>query len=130
MNIMNLGTFKICTCLGIYQLDPAPFLTPAGLAWQPALKQTKIKLDLSTDINMLITVEKSNRGGTWHPIYQYVKANNKAQNKESSNLKHVDEDLLYGRAVLQKLPVNGFEWVENTSQFSKDFIKSYNEESD
>ena len=42
----------------------------------------------------------------------------------------MDEDLLYGRAVLQKLPVNGFEWVENTSQFSKDFIKSYNEESD
>ena len=64
MNIMNLGTFKICTCLEIYQLDPAPFLTPPGLAWQPALKQTKIKLDLSTDINMLITVEKSNRGGT------------------------------------------------------------------
>ena len=30
----------------------------------------------------------------------------------------------------QKLPVNYFEWIENTSQFNKDFIKSYNEESD
>ena len=30
----------------------------------------------------------------------------------------------------QKLPVNYFEWIENTSQFDKDFIKSYNEESD
>ena len=30
----------------------------------------------------------------------------------------------------QKLPVWGFKWVENTSQFSKDFIENYNEDSD
>ena len=30
----------------------------------------------------------------------------------------------------QKLPVNNFEWVKDTYQFSKDFIKKYNEESD
>ena len=30
----------------------------------------------------------------------------------------------------QKLPVNNFEWVKNTSQFSKDFIKNYREERD
>ena len=30
----------------------------------------------------------------------------------------------------QKLPVGGFEWVENTSQFNKDFIKIYNEDTD
>ena len=30
----------------------------------------------------------------------------------------------------QKLPVNGFEWVEDISEFDKSFIKSYNEESD
>ena len=29
-----------------------------------------------------------------------------------------------------KLPVNKFEWIEDTSQFNEDFIKSYNEESD
>ena len=29
----------------------------------------------------------------------------------------------------QKLPVNNFEWIKDTSQFNKDFIKSYNEES-
>ena len=31
---------------------------------------------------------------------------------------------------VQKLPVNNFEWVKDTSQFNKDFIKNYNEESD
>ena len=32
--------------------------------------------------------------------------------------------------LLQKLLVNDFEWVEDTSQFNEDFMKSYNEESD
>ena len=30
----------------------------------------------------------------------------------------------------QKLPINSFEWIKDTSQFNEDFIKSYNEESD
>ena len=30
----------------------------------------------------------------------------------------------------QKLPVNNFEWMKDTSQFNEDFIKNYNEESD
>ena len=29
----------------------------------------------------------------------------------------------------QKLPVNNFEWIKDTSQFNEDFIKNYNEES-
>ena len=37
---------------------------------------------------------------------------------------------IYGWAVSQKLPVNGFMWVEKTSHFNEDFIKSNNEESD
>ena len=28
-------------CLKIYELDPAKFLSPSGLAWQAALKKTK-----------------------------------------------------------------------------------------
>ena len=30
----------------------------------------------------------------------------------------------------QKVPVNNFEWIETTSQFNKDFIKIYNDQSD
>ena len=32
--------------------------------------------------------------------------------------------------MLQKLPVNNFEWIKDTSQFKEDFIKNYNGESD
>ena len=30
----------------------------------------------------------------------------------------------------QKLPLNGFKWVKNLSQFNKSFIRNYNENSD
>ena len=32
--------------------------------------------------------------------------------------------------MVQKLPVNNFEWIEDNSQFNEDFIKNYDEESD
>ena len=65
-------------CLGIYEFDPAEFLSAPGLAWQAALKKTKVKLDLLTDIDMLIMVEKGIRGVTLcHYIYWYAKTTNK-----------------------------------------------------
>ena len=84
---------------------------------------------------MLLMVEKGIRGGICNPIDRYVKANNKYmkdydKNKESSYLKYWDVNHLYGWAMSQKLPVNNFEWIEDTSSFNEDFIKSYNKESD
>ena len=122
-------------CLKIYELDPAKFLSAPGLAWQAALKKTKVKLDLLTDIDMLLMVEKGIRGGICHSIYRYAKANNKYmkdydKNKESSYLQYWDVNNLYGWAMSQKLPVNNFEWIKETSQFNEDFIKNYIEESD
>ena len=75
--------------LEIYELDPEKFLSAPGLAWKVTLKKTKVKLDLLTDIDMLLMVEKGIRGGICYPIYQYAKANNKCmkdhdKNKESS----------------------------------------------
>ena len=44
------------------------FFSAPGLAWQVALQKTKVKLDLLTDTNMLLVVEKSKRGGICHSI--------------------------------------------------------------
>ena len=84
---------------------------------------------------MLLMVEKCFRGGISQSIYWYAKANNKYmkdydKNKELLYLQYWNVNNLYARAMLQKLPVNNFEWVGNTSQFNEVFIKSYNEESD
>ena len=122
-------------CLKIYHLDPLKFLSAPGLAWQAALKKTEVKLELLTDIHMLLMIEKGIREGICHAIYQFAKANNKYmkdydKNKESSYLNYWDVNNLYGWAMSQKLPVNNFEWREDTSQFNEDFIKNYNEEID
>ena len=73
---------------------------------------------------MSLMVEKGVRGGICHTIHRYAKANNKYmkdydKNKESSYLKCWDVNNLYGWTMSQKLPVNKFEWIEDTSQFMK-----------
>ena len=118
--------------LEIYELDPAKFLSVPGLAWQAALKKTKVKLDLLTNIDMLLMIKKGIRGGIYHSIYRYAKASNKYikdydKNKELSYIQYWDVNYLYGAAMSQKLPVNNLEQIKDTSQFNEDFIKNYNE---
>ena len=122
------------TCLKVYELDPAYFLSLPGLAWQACLKKTNIKLELLTDYDMLLMVEEGIRGGICHSIHRHTKANNKCmknyeENKESSYIQYLNVNNLYGSAMCQKLPVNGFKWVD-TSEINEEFIKNYDENSD
>ena len=78
-------------------------------------------------------VEEGIRGGIYHSIHRPSKANNKYmknydENKESSYIQYLDTNNLYGWAMSQKLPVNGFKWVNN--EINEEFIKNYNENSD
>ena len=61
----------------VYELDLANFLSAPGLAWQACLKRTKVKLELLTDVDKLLMVEKGIRRGICHAIYRYAKASNK-----------------------------------------------------
>ena len=58
--------------LKICKLSPAKFLSAPGLASQVGLRKTKVKLNLLTDANMLLMVEKGVRGGICYSIYQYA----------------------------------------------------------
>ena len=122
-------------CLEIYELDPAHFLSALGLSWQACLKKRRVKLELLTDYDMLLMVEKGLRGGICQATHRYAKANNKYvtnydKSIESSYIAYLDAKNLYGWAMSQKLPINGFEWVKNLSKFNEDFIKEYDEDSD
>ena len=57
-------------CIEIHGLDPAHFLSAPGLAWQACSKKTKVKLELLTDIDMLLMVEKGIRGGIYQAIHR------------------------------------------------------------
>ena len=121
-------------CLNIYGLDPVYFVSAPGLAWQSCLKKTGVKLELLTDYDMVLMIEKSIRGGICQSSYRYAEANNKYmknynKNIESSFIEYLDANNLYGWAMSQKLPINGFKWVkqEELSNFKEDFIKNYDE---
>ena len=50
-------------CLKHYSLNPAHFYTSPGQAWQACLKKTGVKLELLTDLDMLLMFESGIRGG-------------------------------------------------------------------
>ena len=64
-------------CIKVYELDPAHFPSASELAWQTCLKKTQVKLELLTDVDMLLMVEKRIREVICHAIHRYAKANNK-----------------------------------------------------
>ena len=121
-------------CIEVYELDLANFLSAPGLAWQARLKKTELRLEFLTDVDMLLMAEKGIRGGICHPMHRYAEANNKYmenydENKELSYIQYLYANNLYGWAMSQKLPVDGFKWKENISKFNEDFIKNYDEDS-
>ena len=84
---------------------------------------------------MLLMVEEGIRSGICHSIQRYDKANNKYmknydENEKSSYIQYLDAKNLYGWAMFQKLPVNAFKWLEDTSEINEEFIKNYDENND
>ena len=75
------------TCVRIYELDSAKCLSAPGLVWQAASKKTEVKLELLTDVDMLLMVEKGIRGGICHVIYKYEEANSKYMKDYDTNKK-------------------------------------------
>ena len=117
-------------CLDIYELDPVYFVSAPGLAWQACLKKTGVKLELITDYDMILMIEKGIRGGICQATHRYAKANNKYMKNYDKNNEYLDANNLYGWAMSQKLPVKGFKWVKKKklSKLNEVFIKKYNED--
>ncbi|MCG8374780.1 MAG: DNA polymerase, partial [Balneolales bacterium] len=105
-------------CIKNYGLDPAWYYTAPGLAWDAALKITKVKLELLTDSDMLLMVEKGIRGGVSMISTRYGKANNPYMGEYDPNLPtkyitYLDANNLYGWAMSKPLPTHGFRWMTN-----------------
>ena len=63
LRIYQMNIYKI------YQINPAKLLSAPGLTWQASLKKTEVKLELLTDINNLLMVEKGIEGGN---VMQFI----------------------------------------------------------
>ena len=111
--------------LQTYGLDPAHYIGLPGLSWDAGLKFTGIELENISEIDMIMFWEKMKRGGISVISKRYAKANNPYlpdynPNQQNSYILQLDCNNLYGWAMMQKLPVGKFEWVEpSTFEISK-----------
>lgn len=108
---------QIChVALKNYDLDPAHFYTVPGLAWDAALKYTKVKLETLHGIEMYQFLERGMRGGISMMSHRYAEANNKDlqeydPEKLSTYIIYKDSNHLYGEGMTQYLPVGDFKWM-------------------
>ena len=125
--------------------DSAHFYTAPGLAWQALLKTAaeccqheemrkdcelcpdEFRLELLTDLDMLLMVEKGIGGGITQAVKCYGKTNNKYMkglynpDELSIYLQYLDANNRYGWAMVQNLPTHGFKW-KNREEFTPEKI--------
>ena len=121
-------------CLKIYELDPSYFVSTPGLAFEAMVKCTKVKLELLTDIEMVLMVEKVICGGLTQVVKRHAVANHRYlpgydASKKSVFLQYLDANNLYGYAMSRKLPLDGYKW-DNIDKFTSDFVKNYDDNGD
>ena len=61
--LANVFEKFINMCLEYYRLDPCHYFSSPGLSWDAMLKITEIKLELISDIDMHLLIEKRMTGG-------------------------------------------------------------------
>ncbi|KAL9987983.1 hypothetical protein ACROYT_G002373 [Oculina patagonica] len=121
-------------CLEKYGLDPANYYTSPGLSWDALLKKTGVQLELLTDYDMHLFVERGIRGGISMVSKRYAKANNPyVEGYDEKNpkkyLMYLDANNLYGWAMSKPLPKSGFRWkrvmpTEKEIMRKKEFAKT------
>ena len=105
------------TCINAYKLDPLNYYTAPGLSWDSLLKYTAIELELLTDYDQHLFIEKGMRGGISMASKRHAKANNPGvpgyyPSEEHNHIMYYDANNLYGWAMSQPLPYSGFKWVD------------------
>ena len=104
-------------CQENYGLDLAWYYTAPGLAWDAALKVTKVELELFADPDMLLMIEKGIRCGVSMISTRYGKTNNPYMgdsydpNQSTKYISYLDANNLYGWAMCKPLPTHELEWM-------------------
>ena len=105
-------------CRNNYGLDPVWYYTAPGLAWDTALKISKVELELLSDPDMLLFFERGIRGGVSTIFHRRAQANNKYMKnydkpKPSVFVPYWDANGLYAWAMSHPLPVDKFAWMSD-----------------
>ena len=112
-------------CLNYYSLDPLHYFTTPGLAWDAALRMSRVDLKLITNENIYNMVENSICGGISMISTRHAKANNPRlpsydPDLPCEDLIYLDANNLYGHAMSQYLPTGGFHLLSEEEIESSD----------
>ena len=97
--------------------DSARYFSAPDLAWDAALKITKVQLELLSNSDMLLMIESGIRGGIATISHRHAKTNNEYMGAEfdptmkSKFISYLDVNALYSWMMLKPLPTSGFEWM-------------------
>ena len=99
-----------------YQLDPSHFYSLPSLSWIAALKKTGVTLQIFSDMDMAMFIDRALTGGIAMIAHPFAKANNPYmksydQSAAKSYIMNFDCTNQYGWAMSQYLPTGNFKWV-------------------
>ena len=102
-------------CQDKYGLDPAHYYSAPGLSWDALLKKTGVELELLTDMDMHLMIERGMRGGISMASKRHAKANNPRVEgydpaQPTNYITYLDANNLYGWAMSLPLPKKNFHW--------------------
>ena len=100
-------------CQEKYGLDPAHYYSAPGLSWDALLKKIGVELELLTDMDMHLFIERGMRSGISMVSKRYAKANNPMvegynQAEPTNYITYLDANNLYGWAMSLPFPKKGF----------------------
>ena len=107
----------IDTCLKYYNLDPCHYFSAPGSSCDAMLKMSQVELEKISNADIHLFIEKGMRGDICQVPKGYSKANNEFcpdydESKEKVYIKYLDMNNLYGKAMSEYLPYEGFKWVK------------------
>jgi len=104
-------------CIDNYGLDPVWYFTSSHLAWDAAMKVTNVTLDLMTDPDMVLMIERGTIGEISTISHRYGKGYNPYMRDKFDPeqpikyLQYLDANNLYGWAMSRDLPTGNFKWM-------------------
>lgn len=119
-------------CMKAYDLDPCQYYTAPGLAFDAALKMSRVRLELLDENqgDMYEMFEAGIRGGISVISHRHAVANNPYMGEHfrpeeaTSFISYFDANNLYGWAMSQPMPVGGFKWVENPAEITAEGLQA------
>ena len=103
--------------LDCYRLDPLHYYSSPGLSFDACLKMTGVTLELMTDPEQYLFIEKGMRGGVSTISHRFAKANNPYladgynSSEDTSYIMYYDCNNLYGTAMSSPLPTGSFRFL-------------------